>query len=127
MTKKEAIKQLYDKAEDYYHKMSEKYAGEWISGSTPGLGEYLAYKRALLITEAKDETEVDKYVNMNDIEIIHANINDDVVKVVNLINQDLEKHLQELNLDYTEDLHQALVSRLDDIAETQYRKSLGKM
>ena len=74
MTKKEAIKQLYDKAEDYYYKMSEKYAGEWINGSTPGFGQYLAYKRALLITEAKDETEVDKYVNMNDIEIIHVKI-----------------------------------------------------
>ena len=48
-------------------------------------------------------------------------------KIVELIHQDLENHLQEYDFDYTEDLHEAIKNRLDDIAETQYRKYLGKL
>ena len=48
-------------------------------------------------------------------------------KIVELIHQDLENHLQEYDIDYTEDLHEAIKNRFDDIAETQYRKSFGKL
>lgn len=39
----------------------------------------------------------------------------------------LEKILQENNMQYTETLHDLFINEFMGIAETQYRKSLGKL
>ena len=73
MTQYQAIKQLYQEAEKEYRDYSERYSGEWMTGHIPGLDKMLAYKRMLLIMDAGDDSAlVEKYVNMSDIEIIHA-------------------------------------------------------
>lgn len=71
MDKVDIIRKLYKNAKFQYQEYQSRYAGEWISGSTPYLGEMIAYKRCLLVEKAKTETDAKSFAEMTDIEIIH--------------------------------------------------------
>ena len=43
MDKVDIIRKLYENAKFQYREYKSRYDGEWISGSTPYLGEMLAY------------------------------------------------------------------------------------
>lgn len=71
MDKVDIIRKLYENAKFQYQEYSSKHAGEWISGSTPHLEEMIAYKRCLLITNAKTEADAKRFTEMDNVEIIH--------------------------------------------------------
>jgi hypothetical protein len=75
MDKLEAIKRLYQEAKEDYEERSRRYAGSWISGSFPGLDKMLAYKRAVLVMEARTPEELEHRMTMNDMEVIQAQVN----------------------------------------------------
>ena len=71
MDKVDIIRKLYENAKFQYQEYKSRYDGEWISGSSPYLGEMITYKRCLLIMKAKTETDAKRFAEMDDIEIIH--------------------------------------------------------
>lgn len=59
-----------------------------------------------------------------ELEIIQEDTNNEICKgLIKELNLLLEKY----NCDYTEDLHEAIINTFDNIAETEYRKYLGKI
>lgn len=71
MDKVDIIRKLYEDAKFQYHEYKSRYAGEWITGHTPYLGQMITYKRCLLIMKAKTGMDAKRFAEMNDVEIIH--------------------------------------------------------